>query len=121
MAKVKGPLFSPTASGTIGGAINFTTWRHSAFSKAEERSNVAVVRGRVLPLVPKSAPVLGMRNVMRAGVSTWHDLSQVAATDKMSWDSVASGMGMSGFNRYCQKFVENNPDREPPWNIPEPE
>lgn len=121
MVKVRGPMFSITASGTIGNAIEFVRWIKSPFRKEYERVGMAYVRGRVLPLVPMTNAVLAIRGTLRAGVSTWQDGSQVDPEYKNSWDSVASGTGMSGFNRYTQKFIENNPQREAPWNIPSPE
>lgn len=121
MVKARGPLFSVRASGTIGDAIEYMTWKGSAFRKAEDRSGMAYVRGRVIPLVPITGAVVAMRGTLGAGVSTWQDESQVAAIAKLSWDYYASGTGMAGFNRYVWKFIENNPQRAAPWNIPSPE
>lgn len=121
MVKVRGPMFSVTASGTVGDAIEFVRWRKSAFTKGIDKSGMAYVRGRVLPLTPMTNAVVSTRNTLGAGVSTWQDSGQVAPEYKLSWDSVASGTGMSGFNRYTQKFIEYNPQRKTPWNIPSPE
>lgn len=121
MVKVRGPMFSVTASGTIGDAIEFVTWKKSPFRKDYERSGMAYVRGRVLPLIPKTNAVLAIRGTLGGGVSTWQDSNQVDPEYKNSWDYYASATGMSGFNRYLQKFIENNPQRETPWNIPSPE
>jgi len=121
MVKVRGPLFSVTASGTIGDAIEFVTWKGSPFRKEYERAGVAYVRGRVIPLIPMTPQVLAIRGTLGGAVSTYQDSAQVAPEYKQSWDSVACGMGMSGFNRYTQKFIENNPLRKYPWNIPSPE
>ena len=121
MVKVRGPMFSVTASGTVGDAIEFMTWKGSAFRKDYERSGMAFVRARKLPLVPMTSEVVAIRGTLGAGVSTYHDDSQVDAEDRNSWLYYASGTGMSGFNRYCQKFIETNPQREAPWNIPSPE
>lgn len=121
MVKVRGPMFSITASGTVGDAIEFVRWLKSPFRKEYERAGMAYVRGRVIPLVPMTNAVVSIRATLRAGVSTWQDSGQVPQDYKLSWDSVASGTGMSGFNRYAQKFIENNPQRKPPWDIPSPE
>jgi len=118
MVKVRGPMFSVTASGTVGDAIEFMTWKGSAFRKEYERAGMAYVRGRVLPLVPKTTAVVAIRRTLGSGVSTYQDSAQVAPEYKQSWDSVASGTGMSGFNRYLQAFIECNPQRQSPWNIP---
>lgn len=121
MVKVRGPMFSVTASGTVEGAIEFMTWRGSAFRQEKDRSGIAYVRGRVLPLTPMTLAVRYIRYTLWAGVSTWQDSGQVPQDYKLSWDVSASGTGMSGFNRYTQKFIENNPQRKPPWDIPSPE
>lgn len=120
MVKVRGPMFSVTASGTVGDAIEFVKWLKSPFRKEYERAGMAYVRGRVLPLIPMTPAVLAIRGTLGAGVSTYHDDSQVSPEYRNSWDSVARGTGMSGFNRYAQKFIENNPQRKYPWNIPSP-
>jgi len=82
---------------------------------------MAYVRGRVLPLKPMTNAVVAIRGTLGAGVSIYQDSGQVPQDYKLSWDCFASGTGMSGFNRYTQKFIENNPQRQSPWNIPSPE
>lgn len=121
MVKVRGPMFSVTASGTVGDAIEYIRWIKDPFRQEKDRSGMAYVRGRVLPLKPMTNAVVAIRGTLGSGVSTWQDSAQVAPEYKQSWDSVASGTGMSGFNRYTQKFIENNPQRQSPWNIPFPE
>jgi len=121
MAKVRGPMFSITASGTMGDAIEFVRWIKSPFRVEKDRSGMAYVRGRVLPLVYWTKYEASIRGTWAAGVSTYHDENLLNAESRNSWASAASGTGMSGFNRYCQKFIENNPQREEPWNIPSPE
>lgn len=114
-------MFSVTASGTVGDAIEFVRWLKSPFRQEFERSGMAYVRGRVLPMTPMTLAVRYIRYTLLAGVSTWQDSGQVPQDYKLSWDIVASGTGMSGFNRYTQKFIESNPQRKPPWDIPSPE
>ena len=121
MVKVQGPMFTVTAKGTVGDAIEFVGWLGSAFRKGEERTTVAYVRARGTPLIPMTRDVVAIRNTLAAGVSIWHDDSQVSAEGRNSWIYFASGLGMSGYNRYVQKFMENNPQRATPWNIPSPE
>ena len=120
MVKVRGPMFSPTASGTVGEAIEFVKWLSSPFRKEYERSGMAVVRARKLPLIPMTSDVEAIRNTLAAGVSTYRSSDFLDAESRNSWASAASGLGYSGFNRYCQKFIEYNPQRESPWNIPSP-
>jgi len=131
MVKVRGPMFTITASGTVGDAIEFVRWIKDPFRQEKDRSGMAYVRGRVLPLKPMTNAVVAIRGTLGAGVSTWHLASMwwVSGPSALffwggeyrnSWDSVASGTGMSGFNRYAQKFIENNPQRQSPWFLPYP-
>ena len=114
-------MFSVTAHGTVGDAIEFVRWRKAPYNKDYGRVGMVYVRGRVLPLKPMTNAVVSIRATLGAGVSTYQDSGQVPQDYKQSWDSVASGTGMSGFNRYTQKFIECNPQRQSPWNIPSPE
>jgi len=121
MVKVTGPMFTVSASGTVGNAINFLKWMGSPFKKEYERATIAVVRARGFPLIPKTPDVLAIRLTLAAGVSTWHNDSVIDAESRNSWLYFSSGLAMNGFNRYVQKFIDNNPQRQSPWNIPSPE
>lgn len=120
MAKVKGPMFSVVASGSYGDIIEFMKWKRSSFRRDFERSGTGYVRARGFPTVPNTGAVVSMRRTFRAGVSIYQDDSQCGPDARMSWDVAASGTGMSGFNRYLQAFVDYNPQRSAPWNVPEP-
>ena len=109
MTRVSGPLFSITASGTIGDVLTYSNWK-----------GLPYVRSRVIPANPKTAPQVSIRNTLTAGVSTYRDDAQVPGASKSSWDYYASGTGMSGFNRYIRKFVETNTQRTAPWTVPSP-
>jgi len=107
LTRVTGPMFSLTASGTIGDVITFSNWK-----------GLAYVRSRVIPANPKTDNQTSIRNTMTAGVSAWQDEGSVPAASQASWDYYASGTGMSGFNRYIKKFIETNSQREEPWTNP---
>jgi hypothetical protein len=107
MTRVQGPLFSVTASGTIGDAIVYTNWK-----------GLPYVRCRVIPANPRTDDQVSIRNTLTAGVSSWQDEASVPADAKATWDLYASGTGMSGFNRYIKRFIETNTQREAPWVIP---
>jgi hypothetical protein len=55
MAKTTGPLFSLTASGTVGNTITYSNWKGRSY-----------VRRRVIPLNPQTADMAAVRNAMRA-------------------------------------------------------
>lgn len=107
MTRVTGPLFSLTASGTIGDVITYSNWK-----------GLAYVRTRVIPANPQTAGQTSIRNTLTGGVSAWQDTASVPATSKASWDFYASGTGMSGFNRYIKKFIETNTQQVAPWTNP---
>lgn len=109
MTRVTGPLFSLTASGTIGDVITFSSWK-----------GLPYVRSRVIPANPQTDDQTSIRNTMTAGVSTYRDNAKVPAASRTSWDFYASGTGMSGFNRFIKKFVETNTQRTTPWTTPTP-
>lgn len=55
MAKTTGPLFSLTASGTVGKTITYSNWKGRPY-----------VRRRVIPLNPMLAGQMAVRNALRA-------------------------------------------------------
>ncbi len=109
MTRVQGPLFSITASGTIGDAIVYSNWK-----------GLPYVRARVIPANPRTADQVSARQTLTAGVSTFTDDGQVPETSRNSWDYYASGTGMSGFNRYIRMFIKTNSQESAPWTIPDP-
>lgn len=109
MSRVTGPLFSLTASGTIGDVLTYSKWK-----------GLPYVRVRVIPSNPQTAGQTSIRNTLTAGVSIWRDTSQVPTASKTSWDYYASGTGMSGFNRYMKDFIETNTQQVAPWTVPDP-
>jgi hypothetical protein len=121
MAKVTGPMFTISASGTVGDALNFLHWMGSPFPQDYKRTTVGIVRKRTLPLIKKTPELLAIRSTLSAAVSTWHDDSKVDAMSRHSWIYFSSGLAMSPFNRYVQMFIESNPQRQPPWEMPSPQ
>ena len=109
MTRVTGPLFSLTASGTIGDIITYSRWK-----------GLAYVRTRVIPANPQTASQTSIRNTLTAGVSVYRDATSMPQASKSSWDYYASGTGMSGFNRYIKEFIETNTQQVSPWTVPAP-
>lgn len=110
MTRVQGPLFSVTASGTIGDAIVFSNWK-----------GLPYVRSRVIPANPRTTGQVSARITLTAGVSTYQDVAQVPEASRLSWDYYASGTGMSGFNRYVRMFIQTNSWHSAPWTVPTPD
>jgi hypothetical protein len=109
LSRVTGPLFSLTASGTIGDVLTYAKWK-----------GLAYVRSRVIPENPQTDPQVSVRNTLTAGVSAWKATASVPAASKTSWEYYASGTGMSGFNRYIKQFMETNTQYKAPWTNPSP-
>lgn len=109
MTRVEGPLFSMTASGTIGDILTYSRWK-----------GLPYVRTRVIPENPQTASQTSVRGTMTAGVSAWKDDASVPAGSRTSWDYYAQGTGMSGFNRYISQFMTTNSQYEAPWTNPDP-
>jgi len=109
LTRVQGPLFSVTASGTIGDAIVFSNWK-----------GLPYVRSRVIPSNPQTSDQTSIRNVLKAGVSAYQDDASQDGTSRQCWDYYASGTGMSGFNRYIMLFILNNEDKASAWSNPAP-
>jgi hypothetical protein len=109
VTRVTGPLFSLTASGTLGDVITYSRWK-----------GIPYVRSRVIPENPQTDGQVSIRDTLTAGVSTYRDDAQVPAASRTSWEFYASGSGMSGFNRYMKYFIETNSQHESPWTVPDP-
>jgi len=109
LTRVQGPLFSVTASGTIGDAIVYSNWK-----------GLPYVRARVIPANPRTDSQQSQRTLLTSGVSTWQNTVYPEEGSKFSWDFYASGMGMSGFNRYIKAFLEVNAACDEAPVIPQP-
>ena len=88
MATVKGPLFSIGASGTLGGAIVFSTWKGRPY-----------VRQHAVPANPQSAGQLSIRAMLRFLSQYWDSLTDVQKAD---WETRAAPDNISPFNAYVQ-------------------
>jgi hypothetical protein len=120
MTKVTGPMLSVTLSGTYGGCIQFMKFRESPYRKDEEKSGIGYVRVHRLSPEKVKPDLFSIQDTLAAGVSIWQAEDSMSAETRNSWASAASGLAESGFNRYIQCFIENNPQRQPPWNVPSP-
>jgi len=87
MATVKGPLFSIAASGTVAGAITFSTWKGRP-----------VVRKHAVPANPRSAAQVAMRAMMKFLSQIWDGLSDA---NKATWVERAASTSISPFNAFC--------------------
>lgn len=92
MARVTGPLFSMSASGSIGKALTYATWKGKEY-----------VREWFTPSNPQSTNQTNVRTALTLLIAYWH---ATAVGDKAIWDAAAEGMGMSGFNLYVKRGMD---------------
>ncbi len=89
MARVPGPLFSMSASGTIAKALTFAAWK-----------GIAYVRGYFIPANPNTQIQQNVRKALALVVAYW----QVQDPgDQTLWNTFAEGTGMSGYNQFCSR------------------
>lgn len=84
MARVKGPLFSMDARGSIGKTLVFSIWK-----------GINYVRRHSIPSNPKSAAQVSMRSMFTFLSQIWNGLT---AGNKATWDTRADSLNISPFN-----------------------
>lgn len=95
MAKVRGPLYSLSASGQIGQAMVFAQWK-----------GIPWVREQFIPQNPKTAGQVAQRLIFTQGVDRWH---YVSASQKTGWQTgiERKGYTMSGFNYFMSEYIKS--------------
>lgn len=97
MAKTQAPLFGFGASGKLGDALVFGTWK-----------GIDVARRYVVPSNPQTAAQTTQRGYMADAVDQWHTTGADAleGADKSAWNRYAGVLTrMSGFNAFCKEFI----------------
>lgn len=92
MARLTGPLFSMSASGTIGDAITYGSWK-----------GIAWARSWFIPSNPQTATQTNVRLAMSLLVAYWQIQAQ---GEKDIWNTFAEGTGMSGFNQMVKRGMD---------------
>ena len=100
MAKVKGPLFSLTAFGTVG---NLLTFRRTP-------GKVAVYL-KPVPTDPESGAQLWQRGNFASAVSAWGALS---GASKAWWNMYAAGGKVSGYICFVRDYLRGGEPYVPP-------
>lgn len=101
MAKVTGPAYSVTASGTIAKTFTFGSWK-----------GIQWVRGWVRPANPNTSDQQTVRARITAAVANY--LTDTG--NHAFWNDEADGMQMSGYNLYVRRYVQfmrDNAEAEP--------
>lgn len=89
MVKVKGPLQSTRASGTLADAVTFSNWKGRPY-----------VKSRALPANPNTAPQAGMRAMFSGLSSSWDALHPMI---QATWADLGIIGNVSPFHAYMQE------------------
>lgn len=99
MAKTTGPLFSGTASGTVGGHLDFVRVAGAAVVRCMSRIRANSRDGKTRAATPAQAAV---RARWSLGIAAWHALTD---GERASWNLAGEAVGITGFN-YFQHLYE---------------
>lgn len=100
MVKIKGPMLSLDAAGTLGNAVVFSTWKGKSY-----------VRAHVAPTNPKSLPQIAIRAMLAFLSSQWASLTP---GQQATWEESAIEANCSPFNRYLGYNVARYRNWKPP-------
>lgn len=92
MARVKGPLFSIEASGSVAKTIVYSQWKGRNY-----------VRQHTIPLNPQSATQMNVRYALTLLVAAWQGEIQ-AYWD--TWNEFGKQFNLSGFNAYVKRGMD---------------
>lgn len=102
MAKLRGPLMSIAASGTIGGMVTF-----------ESRSGGPVARLKPSSTKPASYSQIQHRANVSVCAATWQTLS---APDKARWQAIAANLGLPVMAKFMHEWIaQNSTNTTPPY------
>ena len=91
MAKVTGPLFSMSASGTIGDAVTYGTWKGQPWARVW-----------FTPENPQTQLQINVRKALSLCVEYWQSQDQGV---KDTWETFAEGTAMSGYNQFVKRSM----------------
>lgn len=92
MVKLRGPMMSMAASGTLADTITFATWKGRPYA-----------RERVIPSNPQTGAQTGRRAMMKWLTQSWVD---VDAPDRATYQDIADGLVASTFNAFISENLK---------------
>ncbi len=92
MARVKGPLFSLEASGSVSKTIVYSQWKGRNY-----------VREHTIPLNPQTAAQVNVRTAMTLLVAAWQAEDPAYQT---TWGEYGKQFNLSGFNSYVSRGMD---------------
>ena len=95
MAKVTGPFFSITASGSVAKALTAGRWK-----------GIKWMRTHFIPENPQTADQVYVRDIFTMGVDAWH--YTLTDNQKTGWDTgaLSKGKTMTGFNYHESEYIK---------------
>lgn len=106
MAKLKTPLLSLSASGSIGDVLSFAN-----------SSGQNLVRTKPSPTDPKSLAQMYHRWDYQDYAEYWHSLTPA---QKQTWETNARRLKITGFNYWMRTYLNTLPDIAARWRLDEP-
>jgi hypothetical protein len=109
MAKLTAPLLSLGASGQIGKAIVYTSWK-----------GIDVGKQYVIPANPNSDPQKTQRGYLTSAMNLWKSIAfPMNALDRANFDRKAGiqSSPLSGFNQYIKQYINTKILSVTPLNI----
>jgi hypothetical protein len=107
MARVKGPLFSISASGTIGGVVVYSNWKGRDYC-----------RRHAIPSNPKTDLQIAIRSALKFLSQEW---TSFGAELKALWAPKAAAANVSPFNAYVGFDMFRHRNNLPPSKSPDVE
>jgi len=92
MARVKAPLFSLGASGSVGKAIVYSVWKGRDYCREYQ-----------IPANPNTVLQQNVRKAWDLMVAYWQTQT---APQKLVWDEFAEQFQMSGFNQFMSRGMK---------------
>jgi hypothetical protein len=106
MAKVRGPLYSISASGVIADAMVFASWK-----------GLPWVRKQFTPQNPKTDDQKAIRLIFSQAVRKWQDQT---VENKADWETAVGKIGKteSGFNFFMSEYITSMRKGQTPSTTP---
>jgi hypothetical protein len=92
-ARVTGPLFSMSASGTIGHAVTYGAWKGQPWARVWFK-----------PENPNTVNQQHIRKALQLMVAYWQSGS-INEAGKAAYEAGAASLGMSGYNLYARRAL----------------
>lgn len=99
MAKLRAPLLSGSASGTLGDQLAYYTTGPAAYARSNANRRARRRAGLKTPPTPAQ---LATRARWSAGITAWHALP---ALERAAYAAAATPLHLTGFNLFMRDFT----------------